>query len=553
MRLPDVAQARRHGPHLALAIFVIAATFAGWKLFWFLTDDAFIAFRYISNEMRGFGLTWNPPPFRPVEGYTSFLWVVILELIWRVFGVEPPQSANWLSLALGYGTMGITYLFVRRLALPRQLDRHRMLLTALAMIGILTNRTFLAWLSSGLETTLFNFCAIWWAYLVWSPPDRRGRYWVLGLSTSASLTALARPDGLLFCGASLALVTLHLGQPPGSRLSSGRLLLQVIPFLAIPAHFAFRFMTYGEWLPNTYFTKYVAAWPASGMRYLASFVLEYGLWVWVILSSLCVGKSVRRKAGCLRASVSQSVHVWIGVAALAAHAAYYTFVIGGDHFEYRVYSHLIPLLFILLVWLAGRLTSRTSAGVAVMLAAILVSWPIPWVHWMKTRHINTRHETVHLAYPIAGSFPRWLQPVIHRWDAWQFWLIDHSVCVRHQEHKVFYQSQIASYPSREKGSEITWAERGIGALGTVGVPAWVLPEVAIIDMAGLNDRVIAHRPVDATQKRQMAHERRPPPGYIECFRLNLVYFGTPDLLFVRPRKPPLTDDEIRACESQLWY
>ena len=63
---------------VAVVFAACLAAWAGWREFLFLTDDAFIAFRYASNSLRGFGLVWNPPPFAPVEGYTSFLWVVLL-------------------------------------------------------------------------------------------------------------------------------------------------------------------------------------------------------------------------------------------------------------------------------------------------------------------------------------------------------------------------------------------------------------------------------------------------------------------------------------------
>ena len=60
---------------LAIAVFVAAVLVAcaGWQLMWFLTDDAYISFRYLSNALRGYGLVWNPPPFQPVEGYISAL------------------------------------------------------------------------------------------------------------------------------------------------------------------------------------------------------------------------------------------------------------------------------------------------------------------------------------------------------------------------------------------------------------------------------------------------------------------------------------------------
>ena len=37
---------------LALAV----ALFVGWRAFWFLTDDAYITFRYIDHHRRGWGL-----------------------------------------------------------------------------------------------------------------------------------------------------------------------------------------------------------------------------------------------------------------------------------------------------------------------------------------------------------------------------------------------------------------------------------------------------------------------------------------------------------------
>ncbi len=51
---------------VALGLAVVFATYAGWRLFWFLTDDAFIDFRYARNSVLGYGLFWKTPPFSPV-------------------------------------------------------------------------------------------------------------------------------------------------------------------------------------------------------------------------------------------------------------------------------------------------------------------------------------------------------------------------------------------------------------------------------------------------------------------------------------------------------
>jgi hypothetical protein len=144
---------------LLVAIFLAAGVllFFGWKLFWFLTDDALIAFRYVSNSISGYGYVWNPPPFKPVEGYTSFLWVLLLDFIWRVFNIKPPEIVNYLSLGFSYLTLLAVAVFVLRLQLRPGLARLRPVWLGFVLLFILTNRTFLAWSSSGMETAMFNF------------------------------------------------------------------------------------------------------------------------------------------------------------------------------------------------------------------------------------------------------------------------------------------------------------------------------------------------------------------------------------------------------------
>ena len=71
-------ESRRRVEIALLTAVAALLLFWGWRTFWYLTDDAFIAFRYISNRDLGHGYVWNAAPFRAVEGYTSFLWVALL-------------------------------------------------------------------------------------------------------------------------------------------------------------------------------------------------------------------------------------------------------------------------------------------------------------------------------------------------------------------------------------------------------------------------------------------------------------------------------------------
>ncbi|HPM76729.1 MAG TPA: hypothetical protein PK961_06525 [bacterium] len=556
-----------------------AALVFGWRLFWFLTDDAYITFRYVSNSHLGWGLVWNPPPFQPVEGYTSFLWAVLLAAIWKVAGVDPPSSANVISLLCGLGQLTLVLLFMRRMRLPARLAKWRLALFVLIMAGVLSNRTFLTWLSSGLETALFNVLLLWWVFEGTVARERQTGWWVTRLSLGAALLALTRPDGYLFALATLAIVVgrqakrvelrmddpePHLRVPLREPNHVGRTWLHALPLMLVPAHLVWRRLTYGLWLPNTYYAKHVQPWPESGLRYLGSYVVEYGLWVWALLAlgaAIALAAPFVRRRGWLHERVPS--HPVIVVGAVVVHFLYYTLMIGGDHFEYRVYSHLAPLTWLSATWLLTRVCARPCPVAAALIVFLLASLPVQWTAYAATKPYVTRAETLGLKRPIAQEFPAVAQPIMQRWDEWQQWLIDHSVCRRHQEHKAFWLWQVERYPERAVGEEIKWEQRAVMKVPCVGVAGWVLPEVAILDTLGLNDRVIAHNPVVFYHPRNMAHDRRPPKGYVECFAPN-VRVNTRLTMRHAPRnrnrpwfrfesrEQPLTDDRIRACEEKFW-
>ncbi len=539
--------------------------YLGWRLFWFLTDDAYISFRYISNSVLGYGYTWNFPPFRAVEGYTNFLWIVLLDVVWRMTGVAPPDSANGLSLLFAYGTTLLGVVMMLKMALKPALQKVRLLLLALVLLGVLTNRTYLAWTSSGLETAMFNFFATAWAFSCLFLPACTFRC-LAWMALTSVLAALTRPDGLLLVTASLCLS----GLTWGCKINKGdfrfRLLFAASPFLITMTHFVWRKCQYGAWLPNTYVAKYSAPWPESGWRYFLSFVIEYALWFWIVLAlvflvKLIVNGRFRRMVAPFNAwlrelTPTRPLIILTVVGTFVAHWAYYTFVIGGDHFEYRVYSHLVLLLFVSSVWILNQLSASPGAGkpkrawlaVAFLSLFILCGLPIPWSHWMATHNLQGREVTFSLHVPLAPKFPAVMRPYIRFFDTLQGWLIDHAVCIRHQEHKDFYRFMIQGFPSRSRGILLSPDNFPVMAADAVGVPGWVLPTTNIIDVLGLNDYVIARNSV-LTSERRMAHARTPPVGYVECFHPNVKLVGQ-NKIVVAPHD--LDAETIIHCENHDW-
>ncbi len=548
---------------LALLGLGLAGLVIGWRLFWFLTDDAYIAFRYVENSIRGFGYVWNPPPFRPVEGYTSFLWVVLLEAVWRMTGVEPPQSVNWLSLFFTALTLALSAEMAYRMARSFPTRWARLGPVGLMLLYLILNRSFLTWASSGLETALFDFLLILWVFLL--NFGRRTPLLSAALSGAATLAALTRPDGMVFWAVTFAVLFLEwLGREPRDRFSwraVGTLAAVCSPLAVVLLHFWWRHDFYGEWLPNTYYAKVVAAWPFSGALYAYSFLVEFCMWPIIGLVAAAVLQVVRECArrrnlpprsegvtSLLSGELLRGLPIPATVAALSVHYLYFTLIVGGDHFEYRVYNHLFPLIFLSLIWAMRSLGFRPRAMLIVGLLCVLLSLPVPWTHWFLTKDLDTRAQTHRLRMAVSPSWPTYLRWCTSRFDVAQRWLIFRLVCCRHQEHKVFATFRAGELPSREEGRKMDPAGFPVFVTGSVGMAGWVMPNACVIDALALIDYVAARTPIPAGQPRRMAHDRKAPPEYLQEFRPNVTYDASG--LHVAERKRPLTAQDIIAIETK---
>jgi arabinofuranosyltransferase len=189
--------------------------------------------------------------------------------------------------------------------------------------------------------------------------------------------------------------------------------------------------------------------------------------------------------------------------------------------------------------------------VALFAIVILVSYPISWTHWSLTKEIESREQAHILIVPVHPSFPEGLQWYAKPFDHLQAWLIERHVCMRRQEHRLFYEFQAGRYPLRDVGDKVRPGDYAVMALTMVGVPGWVFPHVNIIDQYGLNDYVVARSLPVERPHRLMAHDRQAPPGYVEAFEPNLAV--SPDGRIERyPRKSALTAQKIKDIEEYYW-
>lgn len=343
--------------HIALAALVVLLFSRNVSTYYFLSDDAFISFRYARNLVEGQGLVWNVG--EQVEGYTCFLWVLLLAAGMRL-GASPEILSNVLGIASGAALLATLVRFSSRRW------GGNLWIWAPPLV-LATSRTFTAWCTGGMETMFFAFlCLI--AFDLYFEERRRSDALPWRSSLVFVLATLTRPEALLYTGLAAAF---FLGDVLRGRRTRRHLLLWAGPWiLVVAAHFLWRHSYYGHWLPNTFYAKVPGLLVQHGALFFGLFHRDY-LFAW-FLPFLALAPILRRDFEHLL------LFTWV-----LAHAVY-VLLVGGDIFEYR----LLVFVFAPAYWLIVdgiRLVSETSrsarqipealrtAFVGAVLAALVLS------------------------------------------------------------------------------------------------------------------------------------------------------------------------------------
>jgi arabinofuranosyltransferase len=312
---------------LAAVLFIAHALFYATLMDFDAVDDAYISFRYAYNAARGHGLTFNIGE-RRVEGYTNFLWTVMLI---PCFWLRLP--VHTVSLVLGaLWALGCLAL-LQRLG---QEDSHLQWAAPAAALLLAADGSFALWTVGGLESPLFAFLVFGGglAYLREMQDDS-----AFPLSGAwFALAAMTRPEGLLVYG----LTGLH---QIVTRLIRHKFVTKqdwqrVGLFAAIwVPWFAFRWRYYGYPLPNTFYAKVTlgdsGAQRARGLAYIQTFIRIHLGYIPPIVALLPL---LRRRW-----------RIWSSYFALIV-VAYGTYIgyVGGDWSVGRFFVPLLPMFYVLL-------------------------------------------------------------------------------------------------------------------------------------------------------------------------------------------------------------
>ncbi len=371
---------------IAIAIFVYQA-----KSYNFVQDDSYITYRYAKNIIKGLGPVFNPD--ERVEGYTNFLWLMLLSslgILGLPFSLIIPLS-QILGLLCAVATLIIFFLFLRCHSQgPTGLN-------PLATLLLSANGAYAYWSVSGMETGLFTLLLAL-AFFVYfrnkTPKNLLLTSALLGLST------LTRPEGALF----EIIVVIHFllaqffrpmalpaltgtNQSPQvesprpewrNRLNLRLLFYLLLPFILLVLPLSiWRLAYYHRLFPNTFYAKTGLSFSyiISGIRYLGEFYKAYGLWGIAFIAPVIV--LIIKK----RLNIPSPL---FGALLLIIIYTIYVVLVGGD--VLRIWRFFVPILFFFYFLLGETvfllsLPKPVSAGIILLLS--LITFFGPFAHPME--------------------------------------------------------------------------------------------------------------------------------------------------------------------------
>ena len=431
----------------ALILILLVGGIHAWQRR-FLIDDAFISYRYAAHLVSGYGLVFNPG--ERVEGYTNFLWTLLMAGGIGV-GLDPETLSQVLGVGASLALLWVLWRWGSDLGMSGWWA-----LAAPAMLAV--NRSYALWATGGLETRLFSLLVVagaWRLHREAAAPDAAS----LRPPASSLLLALAcltRPEGYLAAAVALAVMA---GRRRPRWLAAGAITLAAV----CGAHILWRLSYYGDWVPNSFHAKVAGLRLVSGVVYLGVFAWQHLVAPAVVVGMVLLARRRRPRV------LPDAFALLFTVSFLA-----YVLLVGGDHFEFRFVDPVLPLLYLMAAMAMCRVLGDAAIlarGVSASLLVAAAAMPSVIGFHSVDQHIDLWGRTHYVSIASAEEEATWLS----YWRRIGVWLRDHA--------------------DASESIAVT--------------PAGVIPyitDMRTLDMLGINDREIARMP--ALPGRNVGHEKR---------------------------------------------
>jgi len=395
-----------------------------WNISSLTVDDAYISYRYAQNLVEGHGLVYNPGEY--VEGYTNFLWTLLLAA-----GIKLGIGAELFSKLMGACfALGSLYFIYR---LSHLISALRMAPTIATWL-VAGNLVFMGYAIQGLESAMFVFLllagtkrffdeedqnlsvygsALLFATAGLTRPEApmylgllmllmpgvsvfqgtrltvttnsatRPAYllavicWLI-IVIALALVVSADPARIISTGLNASIVSVIIGLPliascavlllllPRSLFHSRNIIRGLVFTAPLLAHALWRHEYYGDWLPNTLGAKTgnIIAQLYAGTHYLKSYWLHDGFLILPLIF------------GVVAAFVEKNRYL-LALASLTTVACAYVVLVGGDWMPlHRFMLPIIPFYVLIADVILRRLLDsrerllQTCTGVFLVIVAL---------------------------------------------------------------------------------------------------------------------------------------------------------------------------------------
>ena len=298
-------------------LYIQATSFkVGGVRFYSLFDDAMISMRYARNLADGYGLVWNPGE-APIEGFTNLLWVLLMSIPHR-FALSGSQISFLIQLYAAV-ILGLNIVVVRQIT-GFFTDNWLVPLLAATMTAFFYPLN--TWGLQGMEVSLLVLLinlAVWWVlHNQKQHTFSAGPYFLLAVGMLTRIDMLV--PFIVVLGYLLWTEPQHRKQHV---LWGGGLMIGTFVGLGL-----FRYLYFGDWLPNTYYLKvsgvtlFSRVW--RGLNNFKEFVWATN-WIMFLIPFLLLLLSPDRR-------------LYLLFALFLAQLAYSVYV-GGDAWEHQLSSN----------------------------------------------------------------------------------------------------------------------------------------------------------------------------------------------------------------------
>jgi arabinofuranosyltransferase len=399
----------------------------------FYHDDAYIIVRYAENFLAGNGIVWNVG--EKVEGYSSFLWLMLISLL-GYLKVDLVFASRILGVAFAFLTVALFFIF----------SGQRRIIGALLLA---TNCCFANWALGGLETVAFGFFVFMGCCLFQNNYRDLKHFFVIGFIFS--LATMTRPEGMLFFTITLVFCLFKTLRLTNANVKAAPWLAAGFLLSYFP-YFLWRLYYYGHLFPCTFYVKGETDLfkLLFGARYIFHFLLLYGFPLVSLLFVKGWKRFFREQAYLLSILLAYFIYILI---------------IGGDHMQgFRFMVPILPMLYLLVqnAFYQSRFINKPVICNTCLLVILVVNFYVSYNSILQGTEETKEAMTHSYKYKMCFKVP---DPAA-------------------------YIGKIVGLYMKEN-----WPHNCTVALNIAGSIPYFSKAACFVDMLGLNDYTIARRKI----------------------------------------------------------